>query len=256
MIRKAALPIPRASRSQNRFRAHSSLVVFCCAALAQGAGTQDARNLALGKPCSLVPAPNYGHCTDAGDAAPYIDIWCPALFGAEQRPAQMAEIRKSGGTVWSYSVFHGRHSPPYEECRLTLWRAFKHGAAGCGFWCYAQGGSWQDDNLWDDFNDRYSDYAVIYTLKGAPEDVSRAEPIIPSKRWEAWREHVEDYVYLHMLKTASAAERSDPPVPAAQARAELEAALADVLTDPEDVTRADRRRQRVLRLLAEAGARK
>ena len=174
-------------------------------------------------------------------AAPYVDVWCPMLTAVARRPWQMELIRSTGKTVWSYRVFHGKRDHPYRSLRLTLWQAFKAGAIGCGFWCYAQGGSWRDDLLWDDFNDRYSDFSVIYTLKGAPEGTSRAEPIIPSKRWEAWREGVEDYVYLHMLR-----ERMG----AAKAKVAIDAALRDVLGDPDDVSRADRQRRKVLSALA------
>jgi len=172
------------------------------------------------------------------EAAPYVDIWCPMLSGVVRRPEQMNLLRETGKTVWSYTVLRGKASRPYSDCRLTLWRAFKHGAKGCGFWCYAQGGSWSDDRLWDDFDDRGSDYAVIYTLNGAPPGVSRSEPIIPSKRWEAWREGVEDYVYLHLLRAQR--QRYGEAV---------ENALRRVLDAPQDVTRADRERIRLLSLL-------
>lgn len=175
-------------------------------------------------------------------AAPYVDIWCPLLSGVTQRPEQMRFLHNTGATVWSYTVCHGRHSHAYAEFRLALWRAFKHGAKGCGFWCYAQGGSWRDDLLWDDFSARYSDYAVIYTLKGAPPDISRTEPIIPSKRWEAWREGIEDYVWLHMLRAAGSPE----------GHSLVAEALRETLDHTADATRADRYSRACLRGLAES----
>ena len=60
---------------------------------------------------------------------------------------------------------------------------------GCGFWCYSENQS-KSRNLWQHSG---LDYNVIYTREGAPDNVSRAEAIIPSRRWEAWREGIEDW---------------------------------------------------------------
>jgi len=187
----------------------------------------------------------YGTTDMLKKAAPYVDIWCPALLSTVRRPGHLAVIRQTGKTVWTYTgLYKTRH--PYEFGRLSLWRAFRAGATGCGFWCYAQGGSYSDDNLWDDFNGDYSDYGVIYTLKGAPPNVSRSEPIIPSKRWEAWREGVEDYTYLHMLREQT--DRAGPGAPhkIAAAKKILNAAVTTVLSHPNDVTLAAKQRQKVL----------
>jgi hypothetical protein len=177
-------------------------------------------------------------------ALPLVDVWCPNLSAYRKRPWQLEMIRDTGATVWSYMVGR-REASAYADYRLHLWRAWQAGATGAGFWCYAQGGSWQDDDLWDDFNDRYSDFGVIYTSKGAPEDVSRAEAIIPGKRWEAWREGIEDYVYLHLL---SEALRSSPN--ATTQMAWLAEQVEAVLAASDDPTRADWARAEVLHRLA------
>jgi hypothetical protein len=55
---------------------------------------------------------------------------------------------------------------------------------------------------WDDFDfaQHESCFAVVYAAKNAPEGVSREEKIITSKRWEAWREGIEDYECLKILE--------------------------------------------------------
>ncbi len=173
-----------------------------------------------------------------------VDIWCPNLPAYERRPWQLQMMRDTGATVWSYTVGR-RESDPYAHYRLHHWRAWREGASGAGFWCYAQGGDWRDTDLWDDFSGQNSDYGVIYTLTGAPENVSRAEPIIPGKRWEAWREGIEDWVCLWMFEQAGA-DRED----AAQRREWLAATVAEVLADPTDTSRAARARAEVLAQLA------
>ncbi len=178
------------------------------------------------------------------EALPLVDVWCPSLTAYERRPHQLEMIRETGATVWSYTVGR-RESDPYQAYRLHLWRAWRDGATGAGFWAYAQGGDWQDADLWDDFSGNGSDYGVIYTLTGAPEDVSRAEAIIPGKRWEAWREGIEDYVYLWLFERAIAG-RAD----ADEQRAWLGEMVARVLDDPRDVSAASGARAEVLTRLS------
>lgn len=178
-------------------------------------------------------------------AIPVVDIWCPKLRAMFQRPRQAEIIRNTGKTVWSYGVRSGKRAHPYTDYRLMLWQAFQQGATGCGFWAYAQGGSWEDTHLWDDFNDRTSDFSVIYTLEGAPAEVPRTEAVIPSKRWEAWREGIEDHTFLTLLRerVAAAEPGSDQ---AARGRRILRDALDAVLSDPGDASRADTHRRQVL----------
>jgi len=175
---------------------------------------------------------------------PLVDVWCPYLTMYERRPWQLDMIRDTGATVWSYLVGR-REAPPYAHYRLHHWRAWREGATGAGFWCYAQGGDWQDADLWDDFSGGNADYGVIYTLTGAPDDISRAEAIIPGKRWEAWREGVEDWLYLWLFDRAIAGRADE----AAQ-RAWLAQAVAEVLDGADDPARADAARSEILARLA------
>jgi hypothetical protein len=184
--------------------------------------------------------------SDAGlrTALPLVDVWCPNLDAYERRQAQLQMIRDTGATIWSYTVGR-RESDAYAKYRLHHWRAWQDGATGAGFWAYAQGGDWQDEDLWDDFSGRGSDYGVIYTLTGAPEDISRAEAIIPGKRWEAWREGVEDWYWLHVFDRAV----RDRPDADAQ-RAWLAETAAEVLAAPDSPALAARVREQVRQRMA------
>jgi hypothetical protein len=173
--------------------------------------------------------------------APTIDIWCPyyrAELTAEQRQAFQTVREQYHPTVWTYACDGpAKALSPSTYYRRLPWRAFREGATGAGFWCYAC-----TSNSWDDYDGSDPDYGVVYYASDAPPGVLRgegeapAEPeeaIIPSRRWEAWREGTEDYQYLHqLLETIRAARQAG--VSAAeveQAEQVLQQCLQDVLGD-------------------------
>lgn len=89
------------------------------------------------KPRIFADAMLYGQVDMLKKAAPYVDIWCPALMSSIRRSGHLAVMKQTGKTLWTYTgLYRVRH--PYEWGRLALWRAFHIGATGCGFWCYAQ----------------------------------------------------------------------------------------------------------------------
>jgi len=135
--------------------------------------------------------------------SPCIDIWCPNLPSYQQRPADLDFMRAQGDKFWTY-VCSGpaKTLSPHGYYRLLMWQAWQQGFTGCGFWAYADAG-WQGEDAWDDFDGTHHDYAAIYTAHHAPPGVSRREAIIPSKRWEAWREGIEDYELLLLADQAA-----------------------------------------------------
>jgi hypothetical protein len=118
---------------------------------------------------------------------PYVDIWCPEL--TQVKPDWLALFRQRGRTLWSYQVIPG-DGDPFVTCRLNFWYCWYHGMTGQGFWCYCDGSG----SVWDPFDAERHDYSTVYD--GDPSE------LIPSRRWEAWREGVEDYTYLWMLRQA------------------------------------------------------
>jgi len=150
---------------------------------------------------------------------PVIDIWFPNLNMAEGHLLQFFQHERE--RTWSYQVL-GQTSPAFTKYRRSFWGCWGKGITGQGFWNYAAPG-----------------FAVVYD--GDPDE------LIPSVRWEAWREGVEDYTYLWMLREAVQAGQG-----AERARNEaqefLSAAAKIAQTDsPEALSAA---REHALRLLA------
>lgn len=99
-------------------------------------------------------------------------------------------VKSSKRELWSYTAGGGgKDGDPLGYYRHQAWKAFHAGATGIGFWAYADTGRY--GNAWDDFDGSRPDYAVIY---------DHESDIISSKRWEAWREGVEDYELLLQAK--------------------------------------------------------
>ena len=131
--------------------------------------------------------------------------------------------------IWSYTAIGGgKDADPHSFYRLQAWRAFQHGATGIGFWAYADTGP--SGSAWDDFDGTRPDFAVIY------EGENR---IISSKRWEAWREGVEDYQLLQQ------AQRKLKPGPAT---AEFNRRINRVLAVPNDFRYFEETRRLLLQI--------
>jgi len=128
-------------------------------------------------------------------AAAY-DILCPAMTRVESQGR--AEIyRKTGKRIWSYQCSGPSNKMycPLGYYRRQLWSAWNAGFTGAGFWAYADTG-WGNEktpnrSAWDDMDTAGGDYAVVYESPTGP---------VSSRRWEAWREGVEDYEYFWLLR--------------------------------------------------------
>lgn len=95
-------------------------------------------------------------------------------------------IEDSGKECWAY-VVQNKGTPPY-DIRKFFWILAEKGIKGYSFWAYGDAA----DSPWDPYDNARHDYAVIYD--------GDASEVTPSKRWEAWREGIEDYTLLSMLK--------------------------------------------------------
>ncbi|MBM3501174.1 MAG: DUF4091 domain-containing protein, partial [Armatimonadetes bacterium] len=128
----------------------------------------------------------YGAATPADMElmAPVVDIWCPSLDTAKDE--RLAFCRETAEEVWMYQVL-GKSSSPLRAFRLAFWEAFVKDLRGFGFWDYADCGG----SVWDPWDADRHDYAVVY-------DGDETE-LIPSKRWEAYRDGAEDHALLTLL---------------------------------------------------------
>jgi hypothetical protein len=162
---------------------------------------------------------------DLKRAAPFVDIWCPEqdslyrIWGptadthAQER---LAIMRADGRQVWTYECFpRAKRLSPLGYYRHQAWLAWQLGLSGLGFWTYCT----SPDDPWAPTKD---EYLLVYPGRDGP---------IPSKRWEACRDGVEDYEALWLARQAveSAAARGDPA--AGAARAEIERAAAAVVQE-------------------------
>ncbi|MHC4153417.1 MAG: hypothetical protein ACYST6_00605 [Planctomycetota bacterium] len=177
-----------------------------------------------------------------------IDIWCLQELYIDRHPEWLAEVKSFGKPVWTYEAQGpGKTNHPYSYYRLMPWRAFKRGLTGAGFWNYVEyykTASWNDDRP-------KGYYSVVYLSYNSPVD-TLGEEIIPSRRWQAWREGIEDYQYLYELQKRIALVKATDPAKAASAEELLGTQVDFVLDDQQDPARVYHARESIntaLRLL-------
>lgn len=180
-----------------------------------------------------------------------IDIWCPAEVHSVQYPASLQKLKNSGKPVWTYSAAGpGKSNHPYHYYRLMPWRAFKEGLTGVGFWVYAD----CDKNpTWNDTLSPFGYYGAVYSSYGSPVD-THGEKVVPSRRWEAWREGIEDYEYLYKLQQVINRVRNSNPTEANEAQRILDDQVKYVLEKEHECNLVYRVREKltetVLKLLS------
>jgi len=162
---------------------------------------------------------------DLKRAAPYVDLWCPEqdslyrVWGPTpdmRSEERLAIMKADSAQVWTYECFPGvKRKSPLGYYRHQAWLAWKLGLNGMGFWTYCT-----DPN--DPWLPNKDEYMLVYPGEDGP---------IPSKRWEACRDGVEDYTALWLARQAvdAAVARGEPG--AAAARAELDSIVNQVLEE-------------------------
>jgi hypothetical protein len=132
---------------------------------------------------------------DAKLMNPYVDIWIPhldSLLKSSEKVQLVAYYKATGKPIWCYTCRVNMTSQPVlDYYRLKPWLAYQLGLDGVCFWAY---NSWRGDS-WSDFDvvgeEGYSDNGVVYAGDQGP---------ITSRRWEAYREGLQDYQYLYLLQ--------------------------------------------------------
>ena len=144
------------------------------------------------------------------------DILCPAI-SRMMTHGRAEAYRKTGKRLWGYECGSAKQKSPLGWYRKLFWATWQAGFTGCVFWSYACTGwgnaATPNRSAWDDMdNTRNLDNAVVYESPAGP---------ITSRRWEAWREGIEDYEYLWLLRDklnqAERQGRSDAAVKEAKA---------------------------------------
>jgi len=138
--------------------------------------------------------------------APLIDIWQPEqdsyyrLWGetADMHSAErLAIMQQDSDQVWTYECFpRVKKMSPLGYYRHQGWLAQMVGINGLGFWTYGTDAK----SPWEPGND---EYVLVYP---------GAEGPIPSKRWEACRDAVEDWILVWLARQAPGAAQVDPIV--------------------------------------------
>jgi hypothetical protein len=132
-----------------------------------------------------------------------IDIWCLQESYISQHPDWYKTIKDFKKQMWTYECLEPmKAQSPYSYYRLLPWRAFQREQSGAGFWIYYYGPGFEPGAVpWNDTLRPHGFSGVVYGAKSSPI-AGLTENIIPSRRWEAWREGVEDYQYLYELQLA------------------------------------------------------
>ncbi len=127
---------------------------------------------------------------------PLVDVWAPNMYlvsGLLSGDPRIKRIMKAK-TVWSYECFSQVKSlSPLCYNRANAWRAKFFGLGGIGFWTH----STTDVDHWfagKTFND---EYALVYP----------GELPVPSVRWEAVRDGLEDVSAITLLEDAVRRQR-------------------------------------------------
>ena len=148
-----------------------------------------------------------GSCTmeELQAMAPYVDIWCPNRNGylIKHNADKLEFIKSTGGQVWTYECDdNAKHQSPLGYYRGQAWLAWHHGLTGIGFWSYCT----SKDDPWYRAD---REYLLIYQGNG----------VVPSKRWEAIRDGIEDYSMLATLRDAADKAQRDGRAPETVAEA-------------------------------------
>jgi len=181
-----------------------------------------------------------------------IDIWCLQDSHCERNPRWLQQIKGFGKQVWTYECLRPmKAKDPYSYYRLLPWRAFKRGQTGAGFWIYYYGLNFETGAVpWDDTLRPRGFSGVVYGSRGSPVP-GPSENIVPSRRWEAWREGVEDYQYLFEVQKAINSISNKKPEIAKQAQQSLKSTVDYVLRNSSDCNAVYQARRELTKILLE-----
>ncbi len=186
-----------------------------------------------------------------------VNVWCPFLYDLLNRPPYnrlqdvKAEAMKAFPTdpahFWTYANPNGGTgpgvAPPYRDYRLSVWKAWQLGMGGYGVYTY----TWYGKDI--PWNPGMMNWQLVYAADAsdAPPNLPKGELVIPSRRWEATREGIEDYCYLWMLQQATKSGKLKDSTAAKRLLVDLP---KELLRYPEDTRRADRAKEQLLKALA------
>ena len=161
-----------------------------------------------------------------------VDIWCLPNNHSIRHPNWHSKIKAFGREVWLYGATGpAKANSPYDYYRLMPWHAFKRGQTGVGFWLYVD---YYKKQNWGDGEKSVGYYGVVYGAGIQNTFDTQGESIVPSRRWEAWREGIEDYQYLFELQKRIDSIKESNPQKAKEAQDVLDTQVDHVLENHEN----------------------
>jgi hypothetical protein len=164
-----------------------------------------------------------------------VDIWCLQDSHCQRHPEWLEQIKGFGKEVWTYECLEPmKAQEPYSYYRLLPWRAFKRGQTGAGFWIYYYGLNFKAGAVpWGDTQRPLGFSGIVYgSIESPVKDLG--ENIVPSRRWEAWREGVEDYQYIYELQQTINKIKPKDPATANKVQEILDSQVNRVLNKQDD----------------------
>ncbi|MCX5771488.1 MAG: DUF4091 domain-containing protein [Candidatus Hydrogenedentes bacterium] len=150
---------------------------------------------------------------------PLTDVWCPNMRlvnGLLAGDPRIKSIVDSGKPVWSYEcVSQVRSLSPLCYNRANAWRGWYFGLDGIGFWTHCT----TPTDPWLTGKGVNNEYALVYP----------GEKPVPSVRWEAVRDGLEDIAAFVLLKQRVEARRGSDIEIVKQAEKLLATAVVDVM---------------------------
>jgi outer membrane protein assembly factor BamB len=112
-----------------------------------------------------------------------IDIWQPEMNLLKRDPRLVKWFKENADDFWAYEATDpGKNLLPLGYYRANGWLAWMFGLEGAGFWVY------KANDIW--WPIQSGDWSVVYQTD---------DQVVPSRRWEASRDGVEDYRAFYVL---------------------------------------------------------
>lgn len=127
--------------------------------------------------------------SDLENVRPLVDYWQPSLAVVRGPLGSWFTALQRDWWFYSNPKSPAKLASPLHDFRLLAWWAWHYGAKGIGFWSYSDTNG---SSAWDDLDSRRPDWAVVYESPNG---------IVSSRRWEAFREGLEDYTLLAALRS-------------------------------------------------------
>jgi len=112
-----------------------------------------------------------------------IDIWQPEMNLLKRDPKLVKWFKENAADFWAYEATDpGKNLLPLGYYRANGWLAWMFGLEGAGLWVY------KPNDIW--WPIQSGDWSVVYQTD---------DEVVPSRRWEASRDGVEDYRAFYVL---------------------------------------------------------